>query len=695
MQNKQRHKTMELLAPAGGPEQLTAAVLCGADAVYFGVGNFNARRGAQNFDLESLRQTVAFCHLHGTAVHLTINTLVFDRELPAAMETVRAACEAGVDALIVQDLGLARLIAQAAPDMPIHASTQMSLHNLSGVQLLEPFGYTRAVLAREMSAEEIERVCRGTSLEIETFVHGALCMCLSGQCYLSAVAGERSGNRGLCAQPCRLPFYEKDPQRCGLSLKDMSLFSHIGRLREAGVRSIKIEGRMKRPEYVAAAVTAGRAALAGEKPDLDTLRAVFSRSGFTDGYFTGKLGRHMFGVRQKEDVTAASPALLKNLARLYAKETGRVGVQAQMEIRSGMPLCLTLSDPDGNSILVSVRRAGSRPFQGDYGRNGTPEPEQAGRNPVLFKKSEYLVGLRTGGSGVGAQPSPAGSSGKALSQKKPSKNNSFFCSAGRAAARAQPRKKPGAVGAAAISWAAGPGTVAAGPAHHPSAGPAGITAGDRLGGKAGCPAASDAFLRGKTAAIAFRLLRQRDSVRHDREPGRDSSGSKAGDAGDRRFRPKCDQLPISNPPEGNGAGCGNPVHRNAHRPTYTAMAPVLPRGIFAYGRIPLMTVRNCPASVESGCRGCRGFRVMYDRRRAPFVVDCAWQKGWRKPKRRADLQLSAAVSGRPFGRLPETGFPHSIFYRRSPAHAADILKEYRKGGRRDGITRGLYYRHIK
>lgn len=196
MQNKQRHKTMELLAPAGGPEQLTAAVLCGADAVYFGVGNFNARRGAQNFDLESLRQTVAFCHLHGTAVHLTINTLVFDRELPAAMETVRAACEAGVDALIVQDLGLARLIAQAAPDMPIHASTQMSLHNLSGVQLLEPFGYTRAVLAREMSAEEIERVCRGTSLEIETFVHGALCMCLSGQCYLSAVAGERSGQPG-------------------------------------------------------------------------------------------------------------------------------------------------------------------------------------------------------------------------------------------------------------------------------------------------------------------------------------------------------------------------------------------------------------------------------------------------------------------------------------------------------------------
>lgn len=196
MQNKQRHKTMELLAPAGGPEQLTAAVLCGADAVYFGVGNFNARRGAQNFDLESLRQTVAFCHLHGTAVHLTINTLVFDRELPAAMETVRAACEAGVDALIVQDLGLARLIAQAAPDMPIHASTQMSLHNLSGV----PAAGTIRLYPRCTGPGDERRrnrtSLRGTSLEIETFVHGALCMCLSGQCYLSAVAGERSGQPG-------------------------------------------------------------------------------------------------------------------------------------------------------------------------------------------------------------------------------------------------------------------------------------------------------------------------------------------------------------------------------------------------------------------------------------------------------------------------------------------------------------------
>ena len=677
MQNKQRHKTMELLAPAGGPEQLTAAVLCGADAVYFGVGNFNARRGAQNFDLESLRQTVAFCHLHGTAVHLTINTLVFDRELPAAMETVRAACEAGVDALIVQDLGLARLIAQAAPDMPIHASTQMSLHNLSGVQLLEPFGYTRAVLAREMSAEEIERVCRGTSLEIETFVHGALCMCLSGQCYLSAVAGERSGNRGLCAQPCRLPFYEKDPQRCGLSLKDMSLFSHIGRLREAGVRSIKIEGRMKRPEYVAAAVTAGRAALAGEKPDLDTLRAVFSRSGFTDGYFTGKLGRHMFGVRQKEDVTAASPALLKNLARLYAKETGRVGVQAQMEIRSGMPLCLTLSDPDGNSILVSgavPEAARSKETTEEMVRQSL---SKLGGTPYYLKKANISLdcGLAVPVSELNRLRREAV---EKLSAKRSHPKTIPF-----SAPQVEPLPGPNPEKSPAL-WVRlqYPGQLDRElwrqvqriilPLDQLASLP--VTG---LEEKLVAQLRSDAFLRGKTAAIAFRLLRQRDSVRHDREPGRDSSDSKAGDAGDRRFRPKCDQLPISNPPEGNGAGCGNPVHRNAHSRLHCHGAGPSQRD-FRLREDSFDDGTKLPRICRKRLSGLPGIPGHVRPAQGSLCSGLCRQKGWRKPKRRADLQLSAAVSGRPFGRLPETGFPHSIFYRRISRSCSGYLKRVPK-----------------
>ena len=694
MQNKQRHKTMELLAPAGGPEQLTAAVLCGADAVYFGVGNFNARRGAQNFDLESLRQTVAFCHLHGTAVHLTINTLVFDRELPAAMETVRAACEAGVDALIVQDLGLARLIAQAAPDMPIHASTQMSLHNLSGVQLLEPFGYTRAVLAREMSAEEIERVCRGTSLEIETFVHGALCMCLSGQCYLSAVAGERSGNRGLCAQPCRLPFYEKDPQRCGLSLKDMSLFSHIGRLREAGVRSIKIEGRMKRPEYVAAAVTAGRAALAGEKPDLDTLRAVFSRSGFTDGYFTGKLGRHMFGVRQKEDVTAASPALLKNLARLYAKETGRVGVQAQMEIRSGMPLCLTLSDPDGNSILVSgavPEAARSKETTEEMVRQSL---SKLGGTPYYLKKANISLG---GGLAV---PVSELNRLRREAVEKLSAKRSHPKTIPFSAPQVEPLPGPNPEKSPAL-WVRlqYPGQL------------------DRelwrqvqriilpLDQLASLPVTGlEEKLVAQLPPMLFceeKLLRSLSAC-YDKGIRYAMTGNLGGILpvqklgmqviGDFGLNVTNSQSLIRLKEMGLAAAT---LSIEMPIADCTAMAPVLPRGIFAYGRIPLMTVRNCPASVESGCRGCRGFRVMYDRRRAPFVVDCAGKKdGGSQSGAQIYNYLPLYLADR-LEDCRRLDFLTLYFTDESPAHAANILKEYRKGGRRDGITRGLYYRHIK
>ena len=210
-----------------------------------------------------------------------------------------------MDAFIIQDPGLARLIRRAAPTMPLHGSTQMSIHNLEGAKALEQMGFSRVVLAREMSREEIARVVQGTSLETEVFVHGALCMCVSGQCYMSSVIGERSGNRGLCAQPCRLPFSVRESGRCGLSLKDLSLIGYLREMEEMGVTSAKIEGRMKRPEYVAAAVTTCRRAREGLPVDTDILQAVFSRSGFTDGYYTGRLGREMFGVRRKEDVTAA------------------------------------------------------------------------------------------------------------------------------------------------------------------------------------------------------------------------------------------------------------------------------------------------------------------------------------------------------------------------------------------------------
>lgn len=311
----------EILAPAGSPEALIAAVRSGADAVYLGIKGFNARRSAENFDSEQLREAVSYCHKHNVKVHLTLNTLVSDGELEKAQEAIKLACEVGVDAVIVQDIGMAELIRKTAPDMPLHASTQMTVQTAAGLKKLKKLGFSRAVLPRELSKSEIKKLCENSPIELECFVHGALCMCVSGQCLFSAVLGSRSGNRGACAQPCRLPFGAENGTGHDLSLKDLSLIDYIGEMAEMGVCSFKIEGRMKRPEYVAAAVKACRNSVDGIRDSelRDDLRSVFSRSGFTDGYYSGKLGVDMFGIRRKDDVTAAS-GVLKKLQKLYEKE---------------------------------------------------------------------------------------------------------------------------------------------------------------------------------------------------------------------------------------------------------------------------------------------------------------------------------------------------------------------------------------
>lgn len=318
---------IEILAPAGSMEAVVAAVRSGADAVYLGGKAFNARRSAENFDEDGLKKAVEYCHRHGVKVHITLNTLVSDGELNEAQNAVRVACEAGADAIIVQDLGLADIIHKTAPNMPLHASTQMSVQTLAGLKKLKKMGFTRAVLPRELSREEIKRICENSPVEIECFVHGALCMCVSGQCYFSALLGSRSGNRGACAQPCRLPFGAPGGTGHDLSLKDLSLVDYIGEMSRLGVKSLKIEGRMKRPEYVAAAVRACRSSVNGESNAeiKDDLRSVFSRSGFTDGYYTGRLGVGMFGTRQKDDVTSAA-GVLKKLEKLYEKEAADLKV---------------------------------------------------------------------------------------------------------------------------------------------------------------------------------------------------------------------------------------------------------------------------------------------------------------------------------------------------------------------------------
>ena len=374
---------IELLSPAGSPETVIAAVQNGANAVYLGMGDFNARRGAKNFNEEELEKAVRYCHIRGCKVYLTLNTLVNDREMNAALETARLANAVGVDGLILQDLGLASVIRRALPDIPLHASTQMSIHNLSGVEAAAELGMKRVVLARELSLEQIRFITKHSSVETEVFVHGALCFCHSGQCYMSSLIGRRSGNRGMCAQPCRLQYslggrMDDYP----LSLKDNCLIEHLQELEEAGVASLKIEGRMKRPEYTAIVTEIYAKALRERRlpsrEEMERLEQSFSRQGFTDGYFTGKK-ENMFGVREESE--ADIDKLYAAARKAYAEgEMRRVGIHFYTVCRQGEPIKAIAFDDEGHRTVAVG-----------------PVPEPAKRQGLT---EQYLMDqmLKTGGT---------------------------------------------------------------------------------------------------------------------------------------------------------------------------------------------------------------------------------------------------------------------------------------------------------
>ena len=347
---------IEILAPVGSPEMLRAAVFSGADAVYLGFSGFNARSGAGNFDAESLREAVGFCHARGVKVHVALNTTVYDEELAALAQAVEAVARSGADAVICQDLAVAQLIGRIAPQLPRHGSTQMSVHTLEGARMLKDLGFTRVVLARELSLPEVEHITKNCGIETECFVHGALCMSVSGQCYMSAFLGGRSGNRGSCAGPCRLPFDatplpEGRPGRLHhLSLKDNSVIDRLDQLQALGVASAKIEGRLRTPEYVAAAVSACLAGREGRAYDRDLLKNAFSRSGFTSGYLDGKIDGSMFGVRSEADAELTKKTL-PALRELYRRERPRVPVRMRLQLEEGGQK-LTVTDPEGNRAFA-------------------------------------------------------------------------------------------------------------------------------------------------------------------------------------------------------------------------------------------------------------------------------------------------------------------------------------------------------
>ena len=380
---------MELLSPAGGYDALVAAVQSGADAVYMGFGAFNARRSAKNFTDEDFASAVRYCHLRGVRVFLTLNTLVTDRELPQAAESLRNASRVGVDAVLVQDWGLLTLAREIVPDLPIHASTQMSLFTLGGANEAAALGMERVVLARELCRDDIAEICKGCGAEIEIFGHGALCMCYSGQCEMSAVLGQRSGNRGACAQPCRLPYGVNAPCRNGypLSLKDANLSACLQDMERIGVDCLKIEGRMKRPEYVAVVTGIYRRLLDERRQPTAAegaaLEQAFSRSGFTDGYWRGKKGKAMFGTRPEN---APEPKELFAKAReVYenGRENRKIPVILHLIVRRGEPVRLGGSCAIHGGVTIAMA-------QGDA-------PEEARNRAVTAEELRQRLS-KTGGT---------------------------------------------------------------------------------------------------------------------------------------------------------------------------------------------------------------------------------------------------------------------------------------------------------
>ncbi len=669
----------ELLAPAGSWDAMVAAVRAGADAVYLGAGAFNARRHAQNFSLQantdatpSLAEAVAFCHARSVKVYVTLNTLVLDREMPDALGVAKAACDCGADALILQDRGLAHRIRACAPDMPLHASTQMTCHTPSGVRQLRDLGFSRVVLAREMTKAEIA-ACTNLGCELEVFVHGALCMSVSGQCELSAMLGGRSGNRGLCAQPCRLPFavgHRPAHDEAALSLKDNSLYGHIPELTDMGITSLKIEGRMKRPEYVAAATAVLRDLLDGKKPDpqtLDDLRAVFSRTGFTDGYFTGVRDADLFGKRRVEDI--APPVVLNRLAHLYTRERQSVPVMLTL---TADPLTLTAADNDDHTVTVTdpdapvtencldsdrliaqLQKTGGTPFLAEATAQPAAVPLSA-VNALRRRALEELLQLRSVTVPIRFKevtPTPAALPHGLLRGL---------------VARVESLDQ---IRGEADTWIVPLGK-------RPDVPYWGVEIPRGLFGREA--AVQKQLERAATDGAAFALCNTVGAVPLARAAGlapvagaflhilnTESLSAAAEDgvgAAILSFELTFPQMRFA-----EGKGC---------------------IGIFAYGRQPLMLLRACPVSAAAGCLSCGGSSALTDRRGTEFPVRCAGECS--ELFNAVPLYLADMLSA-----LPTHDFLYLHFTDEAPARVSRVLDQYRNGGKPPAdFTRGLYKRGV-
>lgn len=684
-------KKLEILAPAGGKEALIAAVRSGTNAVYLGAKDLNARRNASNFSDEELKEVVTYCHARDVKVYITLNTLISDDEIDKAISVIKCGCAIGADAFIIQDLGLYSLIKETAPDMPIHASTQMSIQTIYGVDVLNSMGFSRVILPREMSLKEITTICKNTPLEVEVFVHGALCMCVSGQCYLSAMLGSRSGNRGLCAQPCRLPFAMEGGNGHDLSLKDLSIIDDIPTLANAGVTSFKIEGRMKRPEYVAACVTACKESIANDgkidnklKKDL---KAVFSRSGFTKGYYQDKVGPWMFGTRKKEDVTSA-PAALSSLSSLYRKEIQAIPVDFALTGILGEKLSLSAScrglnifeesdfvvteaqnkATDKDSIKKHLEKCGSTPFYAndifidideniylpvsainnlrracleklenevsktvpkEFSKTNIDIPEHKAKNPYYIARFSHINQVPNPLYGIKAIVVPLFSTDDKLKELLERTSN---------------------VGVEI---------------------PRGIfSTKNRI---------LDRLKKVKELGIKFALCGNVDSIVLAQKANLKVMGGFSLNVFNSLALKEYKKLGVDL--------CTLSPEITLHQAEELGFG--IPRGLVIYGRLPLMLTRNCPAKNARDCSKCDHNAHLTDRLGVEFPIVC-------------NNGFSELLNSRPIymaDRLKEIinmDFNVLYFTKESTRECLDIIEKYKKEEKFDGeFTRGLYYRGVE
>lgn len=683
----------EVLSPAGSPESLTAAVRAGADAVYLGGGRFSARAGAKNFGAAELKAAAEYCHARGVKVYLAVNTVLLEDELPEALSFVRSACALPVDAVLTQDMGLVRMLRENAPDLPLHASTQMSVHTACGCAALLEAGFRRVVLARELSLAEIAQIHGECPIELEAFVHGALCMSVSGQCYFSSVLGSRSGNRGLCAQPCRLPFSAPGGTGHDLSLRDLSMIPRLRELEDAGVCSAKIEGRLKRPEYVAAATRACRLAADGEPvPDALTrdLGAVFSRSGFTTGYPDGKRGRAMFGVRTKEDAAEATRPVLHELKNLYRKEFSNIPVDFTVKIKYNKPTTVIAADREGRSAEAEgavPEPARSRPI--DRGRCAE-QMKKTGGTPFFAASvtCETDEGLSVPVSELNALRRSALEGLERLRSERPAVAFTARELPPPAEHRAEKFRLRARFANADLPEAAKKCELVYIPCDTD------IRRIEKLR-ESGFPVALEIprgmfglerALRGRLRAAAEAGVTDvwagtLDGAQLGKECGFAVHGGFSLNATNtqalfwyRDFGLRDLELSFEL------------TLRQASR-----IGGELPRGLLLYGRLPLMLCRCCPAANSGrGCAHCKTAPELTDRRGVKFPIQCAGACS--EVLNSVPLYLADRM-----GDVKNMDFGLLRFSTETAREAGEVIEEYAggTGRKRDGITRGLYFRGIE